>query len=49
MLLKSKLPAYLIRIIANFLSERSIKVKVGNDYSHDVSLSAGTPQGGGGG
>ena len=41
----TQLPAKLIRLLSNYLSGRTIKVKVGQATSRSVTLQAGTPQG----
>ena len=45
-LLHSGLPSHLVRIVANFLADRTMVVKLNNSYSREISLKAGTPQGG---
>ena len=44
-LLELNIPPYLLRITANFLQDRTIKVKSGTSLSNPVTLNAGTPQG----
>ena len=39
------LPQRLVRLISSFLSNRKLRVKVGNVYSNEVEMKAGTPQG----
>src|SRR2546426_3053473 len=40
-----KLPIKLVRLLSSFLTDRSIRVRVGSELSKPVSLQAGTPQG----
>ena len=44
-LLRLGIPPYLLRITANFLQDRSIRIKCGTSLSAPVKLKAGTPQG----
>jgi hypothetical protein len=40
-----RLPIKLVRVLSSFLTDRTIKVKMGDQVSQSVSLGAGTPQG----
>ena len=42
---KLNLPQRLVRLLSSFLTDRKLKVKVGNEYSKEVKMKAGTPQG----
>ena len=42
---KLNLPQRLVRLISSFLTDRKLKVKVGKEYSNEVKMKAGTPQG----
>jgi hypothetical protein len=44
-LIQIKTPYYLLKIIINFLSERSFKVKVGDQESERKTITCGVPQG----
>ena len=44
-LLPMKIPAYLKRIIADFLRNRRLIVEVNKSYSREITMQAGTPQG----
>ena len=44
-LMNGSLPRKMIRLISSFLSDRTIKVNCCNNYSEEVILNAGTPQG----
>lgn len=39
------LPQRFVRLLSSFLMERKLRVKVGNVYSEEVEMKAGTPQG----
>jgi hypothetical protein len=45
-IIKMKVPFYLIKIIENFLHERSFVVKVGDAFSSKRAITIGVPQGG---
>ena len=42
---KLNLPQRLVRLLSSFLSNRKLRVKVGNEYSNEIEMKAGTPQG----
>ena len=44
-LISQNFPPYLVGVVSSFLSNRSIRVRVGSDYSRPESISAGVPQG----
>ena len=44
-LMNGSLPRKMVRLIPSFLSDRTIKVNCCNNYSEEVTLDAGTPQG----
>ena len=42
---KLNLPQRLVRLLSSFLTNRKLRVKVGDEYSNEVTMNAGTPQG----
>ena len=44
--IKYKLPYYIIRILVDYLKDRSFTVKIGNSFSTSRVIEAGVPQGG---
>ena len=42
---KLNLPQRLVRLLSSFLTERRLRIKVGNEYSDAIKMNAGTPQG----
>ena len=41
---KLNLPQRLVRLLSSFLSNRKLRVKVGDEYSNEIEMKAGTPQ-----